>query len=82
MGGKYLSDETLSSAPTFPLRFCVSYVVILDDMAFLAEARLILSKMVWKCSLEMAIPEIGIGSKSLSRFEPKAAMISLKKSNA
>ena len=84
MGGKYVSDETLSSVSPFPLRFCIFYILILDDRVFLAEARLILSKMVWNFDLEMADPDDWnwLDHKAYLVFEPKALMVKLKEVNA
>lgn len=54
--------------------------MILNSRVFLAEARMILSKMVWNFELEMADPNDWdwMDQKAFLVFEPKALMVKLK----
>ena len=60
--------------------FCTLHGLIFDDRVFLAEARLILSKMVWNFDLEMVDPNDWnwMDQKAYLVFEPKALMVKLK----
>lgn len=53
---------------------------MVEDRFFLAEARLILSKMIWNFDLEMADPSecTWMDQKAFLVFEPKALMVKLK----
>ena len=52
----------------------------MNDRVFLAEARLILSKMVWNFDLEMVNPNDWdwMDQKAFLVFEPKSLMVKLK----
>lgn len=51
-----------------------------DDRVFLAEARMILAKMIWNFELEMVDPNdcSWMDQKAYLVFEPKALMVKLK----
>lgn len=74
-----LRRDVLQRKP-FSFHFCALYELILDGRVFLAEARMILSKMVWNFDLEMADPSDGnwMDQKAYLVFEPKALMVKLK----
>ena len=57
--------------------------LILDNRVFLAEAKLILSKMVWNFDLEMADPNDWnwLDQKAFLVFEPKSLMVKLREKN-
>ena len=56
------------------------HILILNDRVFLAEARIILSKMVWNFDFEMVDPNDWnwMDQKAYLVFEPKALMVRLK----
>lgn len=55
-----------------------------DGRVFLAEARMILSKMIWNFELEMADPDDWnwLDQKAYLVFEPKALMVKLREKAA
>ena len=65
----------------FAIQCCLAlHSLILNNRVFLAEARVILSKMVWNFDFEMADPNDWnwLDQKAYLVFEPKALMVKLK----
>lgn len=60
--------------------FFLLFKLILDARVFLAEARLILAKMVWNFDLELVDPNDStwLNQKAYLVFEPKSLMVKLK----
>lgn len=78
VGSKYAMRRL--AAHSFCHLLWTLHELILDDRVFLAEARLILSKMVWNFDLEMVDPNDWnwMDQKAYLVFEPKALMVKLK----
>lgn len=60
--------------------YCTLHELTYDNRVFLAEARLILSKMIWNFEFEMADPIDWdwMDQKAFLVFEPKALIVKLK----
>lgn len=79
-GSKYkMILRILSSASFRSICCCTLHELTSGDRVFLAEARLILSKMVWNFELEMVDADDWnwLDQKAYLVFEPKALMVKL-----
>ena len=75
MYGRQVSAKTSVTS-----RICILHRLIFDHRVFLAEARLILLRMVWNFDFELASPENydWMDQRAYLVFEPKALMVKLK----